>query len=62
MIGIVGLGGGSEIKFVGFVYIGIVIKDYSESFEFRFLGDRLRIKEMILKVVFNILRKKIIDY
>lgn len=60
--GIAGPGGGSETKPVGLVYIGIATKDYSESFEFRFSGDRLRIKEMTSKAALNILRKKIIDY
>lgn len=56
--GIAGPGGGSETKPVGLVYIGIATKDYSESFEFRFSGDRLRIKEMTSKAALNILRKK----
>jgi len=60
--GIAGPGGGSETKPVGLVYIGIATKDNSESFEFRFSGDRLRIKEMTSKAALNILRKKIIDY
>ncbi|ADQ04339.1 competence/damage-inducible protein CinA [Caldicellulosiruptor owensensis OL] len=60
--GIAGPGGGSEAKPVGLVYIGIATKDNSESFEFRFSGDRLRIKEMTSKAALNILRKKIIDY
>lgn len=60
--GIAGPGGGSETKPVGLVYISIATKDYSESFEFRFSGDRLRIKEMTSKAALNILRKKIIDY
>ncbi|ACM60086.1 nicotinamide-nucleotide amidase [Caldicellulosiruptor bescii] len=60
--GIAGPGGGSETKPVGLVYIGIATKDNVESFEFRFSGDRLRIKEMTSKAALNILRKKIIDY
>jgi len=60
--GIAGPGGGSETKPVGLVYIGIATKDNCESFEFRFSGDRLRIKDMTSKAALNILRKKIIDY
>lgn len=60
--GIAGPGGGSETKPVGLVYIGIATKENVESFEFRFSGDRLRIKEMTSKAALNILRKKIIDY
>jgi nicotinamide-nucleotide amidase len=60
--GIAGPGGGSETKPVGLVHIGIATKDNVESFEFRFSGDRLRIKEMTSKAALDILRKKIIDY
>ncbi|BCS81557.1 competence/damage-inducible protein A [Anaerocellum diazotrophicum] len=60
--GIAGPGGGSETKPVGLVYIGIATKNSVESFELRFSGDRLKIKEMTSKAALNILRKKIIDY
>ncbi|WPX09711.1 competence/damage-inducible protein A [Anaerocellum danielii] len=60
--GIAGPGGGSETKPVGLVYIGIATRNDVKSFEFRFSGDRLRIKEMTSKAALNILRKKIIDY
>lgn len=60
--GIAGPTGATETKPVGLVYIGVATKNYVESFEFRFSGDRLRIKESASKAALNILRKTIINY
>jgi PncC family amidohydrolase len=43
--GIAGPGGGSPEKPVGLVYIGVAFKETARSFEYRFSGDRTRIRE-----------------
>lgn len=60
--GIVGFGGGSDIKFVGLVYIGIVkYKDKVESFEycFSYLCDCDWIRRVSVFLVFDILRRRL---
>jgi len=58
--GIAGPTGATETKPVGLVYIGVATKNYVDSFEFRFSGDRLRIKEAASKAALDVLRKTII--
>ncbi|WP_039764480.1 competence/damage-inducible protein A [Caldicellulosiruptor sp. F32] len=60
--GIAGPTGATKTKPVGLVYIGVATKNYIDSFEFRFSGDRLRIKETASKAALDILRKTIINY
>lgn len=62
IIGIVGFGGGSDIKFVGLVYIGIVrYDDIVESFEYCFsnLCDCNWIRRVSVFIVFDLLRRKL---
>lgn len=59
--GIAGPTGATQTKPVGLVYVGVATKGYINSFEFKFTGDRLRIKDVASKAALNILRKTIIE-
>ncbi len=60
--GIAGPTGATKTKPVGLVYIGIATKNYVDSFEFKFSGDRLRIKEIASKAALDVLRRTLISY
>ncbi|WAM34976.1 competence/damage-inducible protein A [Caldicellulosiruptor morganii] len=60
--GIAGPTGATNTKPVGLVYVGIATKNYVDSFEFRFSGDRLKIKESASKAALNVLRRALISY
>jgi len=57
--GIAGPSGGSLEKPVGLVYIGIADDSGSDAFEFRFSGDRERIRQLSMLNALDILRRKI---
>jgi nicotinamide-nucleotide amidase len=56
--GIAGPNGGTAEKPVGLVYIGISDEKSTESYEYKFVGDRNNIREQAAKAALEILRTK----
>ena len=58
--GIAGPGGGTPERPVGLVYIALSDENDTESWEFRFFGDRGRIRNLSVLSALDVIRKKLI--
>jgi len=59
--GIAGPGGGTEEKPVGLVYIGLATPKKVETFERRFSGTRLMVRERAAMTALDVLRRNLVD-
>ena len=57
--GIAGPSGGTKVKPVGLIYVGIKYKNKTIVFKKKFKGSRIQIQKKTVKSIFNILEKLI---